>query len=597
MATGTISVNEDHDGNTITGLPTPAVDDEAATKKYVDDSVVVGGGVSSFNTRTGAVTAAHGDYSIEQLTEGSGSIFLWNHDIDGETSFTVSNTNVDTTPFAALKAGYGGLGEDYAWFIKYQDTYADPGGGRSGLSLSDNGDWAASLEIFSGQFGDLFLTVSDTRKIRFGLTPAIADMVVIDGGGLTVSHDGVINGIGSGLTGMTATQVGLDSVTNDAQTKAAIVPNTVPPPGEILVGKADALAYAPVAVSGSGATISLASTGVITISAIANASLSNSAITIAGSSTSLGGSITLDTITGLGSTGLVKRTGSNALGIASAGTDYVAPSGALGTPSSGTLTNCTGLPIAGLVASTSTAIGVGSIELGAASDTTIARSGAGAITVEGVQVILSGAALGTPSSGTLTNCTGLPVAGIAASTSTALGVGSIELGHATDTTLSRSSAGVLAIEGVKVLATNSTSGTQQGLIAVNSSSGAVVGTVARASGTSASGTPGTDVATITAGGGNQFICIHGTAGHTNTANTQLTVTITYSDATTTTDATSAGSAVTELINDAAINRAVNGAAATIVAHSSKKITAISITTLGTGVGTRAASLAAVEVPQ
>lgn len=78
----------------------------------------------------------------------------------------------------------------------------------------------------------------------------------------------------------------------------------------------------------------------------------------------------------------------------------------IGTPSAGTLTNCTGLPIAGLTASTSTALGVGSIELGAASDTTIARSGAGAITVEGVAVLLSGGALGTPSSGTVTNLTG-----------------------------------------------------------------------------------------------------------------------------------------------------------------------------------------------
>lgn len=122
----------------------------------------------------------------------------------------------------------------------------------------------------------------------------------------------------------------------------------------------------------------------------------------------------------------------------------------LGTPSSGTLTSCTGLPIAGLVASTSTAIGVGSIELGNASDTTITRSGAGAIQVEGVQVILSGAALGTPSSGTLTNCTALPVAGITSSTSTALGVGSLEIGHASDTTLARVSAGLASIEGVTI---------------------------------------------------------------------------------------------------------------------------------------------------
>ena len=64
--------------------------------------------------------------------------------------------------------------------------------------------------------------------------------------------------------------------------------------------------------------------------------------------------------------------------------------------------------------------------------------------------------LGTPTSVTLTNGTGLPVSGITASTSTALGVGSVELGHATDTTLSRSSAGVLAVEGVVVPTISST---------------------------------------------------------------------------------------------------------------------------------------------
>jgi hypothetical protein len=68
-----------------------------------------------------------------------------------------------------------------------------------------------------------------------------------------------------------------------------------------------------------------------------------------------------------------------------------------------------------------------------------------------------GGALGTPASATLTNATGLPVSGITASTSTALGVGSIELGHATDTTISRVSAGVIAVEGVTVPTISSTS--------------------------------------------------------------------------------------------------------------------------------------------
>jgi hypothetical protein len=86
------------------------------------------------------------------------------------------------------------------------------------------------------------------------------------------------------------------------------------------------------------------------------------------------------------------------------------------------------------------------VNVGAATDTTIARSGAGAITVEGVGVLLSGGALGTPSSGTLTNATGLPLAGVVDSTSEALGAGSIELGAAADTTIARSGAGMATIE-------------------------------------------------------------------------------------------------------------------------------------------------------
>lgn len=65
-------------------------------------------------------------------------------------------------------------------------------------------------------------------------------------------------------------------------------------------------------------------------------------------------------------------------------------------------------------------------------------------------------ALGTPASGTLTNTSGLPITGLVASTSAALGVGTVELGHATDTTISRVSAGVVAVEGVNVVTTSST---------------------------------------------------------------------------------------------------------------------------------------------
>lgn len=87
-------------------------------------------------------------------------------------------------------------------------------------------------------------------------------------------------------------------------------------------------------------------------------------------------------------TAILKANSGGALANATAGTDYVAPGGALGTPSSGTLTNVSGLPISGLVASTSTAIGVGSVELGHATDTTLARVSAGVMSVEGNTVAM-----------------------------------------------------------------------------------------------------------------------------------------------------------------------------------------------------------------
>lgn len=204
---------------------------------------------------------------------------------------------------------------------------------------------------------------------------------------------------------------------------------------------------------------------------------------------------------------------------------------ALGTPASGVMTNVTGVPAAAILAGTfgsgaysfgtGNAVTLGTIELGAATDTTLSRSGAGVLAVEGVNIVdvsssqgltnktlttpvltglptgtgvatantastlvardssgnfsagtitaaltgtasgnlVSGGALGTPSSGTLTNATGLPIAGLVSSTSTALGVGSIELGAASDTTISRASAGKIAVEGATLLDTTNISDT------------------------------------------------------------------------------------------------------------------------------------------
>ena len=84
-----------------------------------------------------------------------------------------------------------------------------------------------------------------------------------------------------------------------------------------------------------------------------------------------------------------------AVNVGSAGA-FVTFNGALGTPSSGTLTNATGLPISSGVS------GLG---------TNVATALAVNVGSAGAFVTFNGA-LGTPSSGTLTNCTGLPTAGL-----------------------------------------------------------------------------------------------------------------------------------------------------------------------------------------
>ena len=108
-------------------------------------------------------------------------------------------------------------------------------------------------------------------------------------------------------------------------------------------------------------------------------------------------------------TGVLKAT-SGVLSAAVAGTDYLVPGGALGTPSGGTLTNVTGLPIS---------TGVSGLGSG------IAAALGQSVGTAGAPVVFNGA-LGTPSTGTLTNATGLPVStgisGLGTGVATALGL-------------------------------------------------------------------------------------------------------------------------------------------------------------------------------
>lgn len=122
-------------------------------------------------------------------------------------------------------------------------------------------------------------------------------------------------------------------------------------------------------------------------------------------------------IQGLG-TGVATALGTN---VGSAGA-FVVNGGVLGTPSSGTLTNATGLPIS---------TGVSGLGTGVATALAVNVGTAGA-------PVVNGGALGTPSSGTATNLTGLPIS---------TGVSGLGTGVATALAVNTGTAGALVVNG------------------------------------------------------------------------------------------------------------------------------------------------------
>jgi hypothetical protein len=273
------------------------------------------------------------------------------------------------------------------------------------LNLTVTGASTASFVV--DKSGNLALN-GTVNKITFTAPATGATLTLADGSSL----------ITSGAYSSTFTFTGATTLTFPTSGTVTALGNTTTGSGSIVLSNSPALVTpnlgTPTAItltSGTGLPISTGligtGTGVLTALAV-NVGSAGSFVTFDGAlGTPSSGTLTNCTgypasgITGLG-TGVAAALATN---VGSAGA-FVVNGGALGTPSSGTLTNATGLPLTTGVTGTLPVANGG---------TGLTSLGTGVATALGVNVgsagafVVNGGALGTPSSGTLSNATGLPI--------------------------------------------------------------------------------------------------------------------------------------------------------------------------------------------
>jgi hypothetical protein len=334
------------------------------------------------------IDKAFGGQTIINAVGASGTVALtstqYQPPIIAITGAITSNINYQ------LPSGVGGF-----WYI-----FNNTSGAFSVLLSSAGGGSTVTLPQ-----GYTIAVISDGTNIGLGTTnAALINSSYADPTWITslaasklTGSVAVVNG-GTGQTTYTDGQLLIGNSTGNTLSKATLTAGT----GVSITNGAGTISIA--ATGGTGTVTSVSFTGgIITVNTptttpafvvagtsggipyFSSASTWATSAALAANSLVVGGGAGAAPATVTTGTGVVTALGVNT---GSAGA-FVVNGGALGTPSSGTLTNATGLPvstgISGLGTSVATALGV-------------AVGSAGA-------VVLNGGALGTPSSGTLSSCT------------------------------------------------------------------------------------------------------------------------------------------------------------------------------------------------
>lgn len=304
----------------------------------------------------------------------------------GDTGFTYVKST-DTVTIGVQQTSQGSLVLANTAAGSYSTTLV--------ASNSASAAWTMTLPTTAGSNGQVLTTNGS----------GVTSWTTVSGGGLTVGTTTITSGTSGYILYDNAGSLGEKAVTGTGDVVLATSPTLITPAlgtptsGNFSTGTftwptfnqnttgtaSNVTGIVAVANGGTGLS-SGTSGGVLYYSATgtlaSSAALAASALVVGG-----GAGVAPSTVTT--GTGVVTALGVNT-GTAGA---FVVNGGALGTPSSGTLTSCTGLPIStgvsGLGTSVATALAVN-----------VGTAGA---------FVVNGGALGTPSSGTLTSCTGLPI--------------------------------------------------------------------------------------------------------------------------------------------------------------------------------------------